>query len=319
MRCWTSWRGPREPVARRWRHGHRHWHVQRDRGHPAGRRRPTGRVDIGRRAVGDGIRDRDDHRRSGADGAHLRGGAQAADHRSSRDRDGREVASALAPTYALLFAARMVTSMATATFFGNAIVIAASHVLMWTVSSSMTIGRHRRLTRSEGVFVDGAPSRALEGKVALVTDGSRGIGAAIARAPAVEGAAVPISYAASAGEAEAVVTDLEHAGVRAAAYRADHADPRQARDLVGSVAADFGRLDTSSTTPRATSAAGSTTPTGHHRQRRPARLGSHRYEPRGRTIRGRPARGQRDGPPRQAGGDRGSDVTGRPYHCQAFV
>ncbi|MFB9905765.1 SDR family NAD(P)-dependent oxidoreductase [Allokutzneria oryzae] len=88
-----------------------------------------------------------------------------------------------------------------------------------------------------------ATGKALKGKVALVTGGSRGIGAATARALAVQGAAVAISYAASSGKAEAVVAELVRAGARAAAYRADQADPRQVRDLVHAVAADFGRLD----------------------------------------------------------------------------
>ncbi|WP_433190626.1 SDR family NAD(P)-dependent oxidoreductase [Actinoallomurus sp. CA-150999] len=83
----------------------------------------------------------------------------------------------------------------------------------------------------------------LEGKVALVTGGSRGIGAATARALAADGAAVAIGYVASREKAGSVVADLERSGVRAAAYRADQADPRQVGDLVRSVAADFGRLD----------------------------------------------------------------------------
>ncbi|GAA2583966.1 SDR family oxidoreductase [Actinomadura fulvescens] len=83
----------------------------------------------------------------------------------------------------------------------------------------------------------------LDGKVALVTGGSRGIGAATARALADAGADVAISYAASAGKAADVVRDLEGRGVRANAYKADQADPEQVAGLVEAVVADFGALD----------------------------------------------------------------------------
>lgn len=83
----------------------------------------------------------------------------------------------------------------------------------------------------------------LDGKVAIVTGGSRGIGAASARALADEGADVIISYSSSADQAEAVVADLETKGVRAAAFRADQADVSQASSLVHNVAKQFGRLD----------------------------------------------------------------------------
>jgi 3-oxoacyl-[acyl-carrier protein] reductase len=62
-------------------------------------------------------------------------------------------------------------------------------------------------------------NRALAGKVALVSGGSRGIGAATAKVLADHGAHVTISYAAAAEKAEAVVRDLQSKGVRAAAFK----------------------------------------------------------------------------------------------------
>jgi NAD(P)-dependent dehydrogenase (short-subunit alcohol dehydrogenase family) len=86
-------------------------------------------------------------------------------------------------------------------------------------------------------------TKALDGKVALVTGGSRGIGAATAWALAEAGADVAVSYAASADRAEEVVRTLVASGVRAAAYRADQGDARQVADLVSTVTAEFGGLD----------------------------------------------------------------------------
>jgi len=83
----------------------------------------------------------------------------------------------------------------------------------------------------------------LKGKVALVTGGSRGIGAASARALADEGANVAISYVASADKAEAVVRELKAKGVNARAFKADQASPAAVDQLVKDVARDFGRLD----------------------------------------------------------------------------
>jgi 3-oxoacyl-[acyl-carrier protein] reductase len=83
----------------------------------------------------------------------------------------------------------------------------------------------------------------LSGKVAIVTGGSRGIGAATALALADDGADVAISYSSSAERARAVVAEIEAKGVRAAAFPADQADATQAAGLIGRVVEQFGRLD----------------------------------------------------------------------------
>src|SRR6187402_738176 len=83
----------------------------------------------------------------------------------------------------------------------------------------------------------------LKGKVALVTGGSRGIGAAIARRLAHEGAAVVITYAASPAKAAEVVHGIEAAGGRAIAVRADSADVEAVRSAVAQTVKAFGRLD----------------------------------------------------------------------------
>ncbi|GAA2102761.1 SDR family oxidoreductase [Kitasatospora saccharophila] len=83
----------------------------------------------------------------------------------------------------------------------------------------------------------------LAGRTALVTGGSRGIGAATALALAAAGADVAISHSGSAPRAEEVVRRIEALGRRAAAYRADQGDAAQVEGLVAAVAEDFGRLD----------------------------------------------------------------------------
>src|SRR5262245_63148614 len=81
------------------------------------------------------------------------------------------------------------------------------------------------------------------GRVALVTGGARGIGAASALAVAEEGASVAISYNASPEKAEAVVSQLKAKGVQARAFKADQASTTDVEKLVGDVAAEFGHLD----------------------------------------------------------------------------
>lgn len=83
----------------------------------------------------------------------------------------------------------------------------------------------------------------LQGKSALVTGGSRGLGAAVAEALADQGADVAISYVASASKANAVIERQRAKGVRAIAIQADQADTATAKPMVEQVIAAFGRLD----------------------------------------------------------------------------
>jgi 3-oxoacyl-[acyl-carrier protein] reductase len=83
----------------------------------------------------------------------------------------------------------------------------------------------------------------LTGKVAFIQGGSRGIGAAIARRFAKEGAAVAISYANASAQAQAVVDAIRADGGRALAYQADSRDADALRSAIRSAAAEFGGLD----------------------------------------------------------------------------
>ncbi|MEH1890492.1 MAG: 3-oxoacyl-ACP reductase family protein [Nostoc sp.] len=85
--------------------------------------------------------------------------------------------------------------------------------------------------------------KTLAGKVALVTGGSRGLGAAIAKRLADDGAAVALTYTSSPQKADEVVLAIESAGGKALAIRADSADVEAVKHAVAETANTLGRLD----------------------------------------------------------------------------
>ncbi len=83
----------------------------------------------------------------------------------------------------------------------------------------------------------------LQGKTALITGASKGIGKAIAYRYAEEGANVAFTYLSSVEQGQALEKELADKGVKAKAYRSDASDFLQAEALINSVVADFGSLD----------------------------------------------------------------------------
>src|SRR2546422_11571712 len=102
-----------------------------------------------------------------------------------------------------------------------------------TGSAKSEIIRNRRKTMS----------KRLEGKIALITGGSRGIGAAIAKRVATDGAKVAITYTKGADAAASVVKEIERAGGKAIAIQADATDADASKAAGEKTVATFGRLD----------------------------------------------------------------------------
>jgi NAD(P)-dependent dehydrogenase (short-subunit alcohol dehydrogenase family) len=100
-----------------------------------------------------------------------------------------------------------------------------------------TIGTDRRTNEA------GTMNKPLEGKVALVTGGSRGLGAATVRLLAEQGADVAFTYLSSVQRAQTVVDEVNAKGARAVAFRSDQADTGSAPGLIDDVVAHFGGLD----------------------------------------------------------------------------
>src|ERR1700690_4425217 len=83
----------------------------------------------------------------------------------------------------------------------------------------------------------------LQGKVAVVTGASKGIGAGIAQALAAEGASVVVNYASSKAGADAVVAAITQAGGKAIAVGGDVSKAAEAKGIIDAAIKNYGRLD----------------------------------------------------------------------------
>lgn len=100
----------------------------------------------------------------------------------------------------------------------------------------MTMLFENEITKQESL-------RPLEGKVAIVTGGSRGIGAAIAKELARKGAQVAINYQSNVESADAVVKAIEEEGGNSYAIKADVSNANDIQQFIGAVKERFGKID----------------------------------------------------------------------------
>jgi len=96
---------------------------------------------------------------------------------------------------------------------------------------------------NQDTTMDANHSHSLAGQVVLVTGGSRGIGAAVARAAAAAGAAVAIGFRESAKAASTVVDSIRDSGSVADAFQADVSDPGETKQMFSAVESSYGRID----------------------------------------------------------------------------